>query len=112
MLPLTGFNVLSADFDSGRAYSPRFLWMWPNAKISVMGPDQLTAVMETVGKSVDPELRDRIERESDAAFSSARLWDDGVIPPARTRQMLALGLEAALGGRSEAPDTRFGVFRM
>ena len=86
--------------------------MWPNAKIGVMGPDQLTAVMETVGKSVDPELRDRIERESDAAFSAARLWDDGVIPPARTRQMLALGLEAALGGRSEAPDTRFGVFRM
>jgi 3-methylcrotonyl-CoA carboxylase beta subunit len=109
---LARLNVLFADLDSGRAYSPRFLWMWPNAKIGVMGPDQLTAVMETVGKSVDPELRDRIERESDAAFSSARLWDDGVIPPARTRQMLALGLEAALGGRSEADDTRFGVFRM
>ena len=86
--------------------------MWPNAKIGVMGPDQLTAVMETVGKSVDPELRERIEKESDAAFSSARLWDDGVIPPNRTRQVLGLGLEVALGGRSEIPETRFGVFRM
>lgn len=96
----------------GRAYSPRFLWMWPNAKIGVMGADQLTAVMETVGKSVDPELRDRIERESDAAFSSARLWDDGVIPPAQTRHMLGLGLKAALGGTSESVKTKFGVFRM
>ena len=86
--------------------------MWPNAKISVMGPEQLTAVMETVGKAVDPELRDRIERESDATFSSARLWDDGVIPPARTRQMLGLGLQAAVGGRKHTVTTRFGVFRM
>lgn len=77
-----------------------------------MGPDQLTAVMETVGKSVDPELKGRIERESDAAFSSARLWDDGVIPPARTRQMLALGLETALEGKKDEPATRFGIFRM
>lgn len=97
---------------SGRAYSPRFLWMWPNAKIGVMGPEQLTAVMETVGKSVDPELRDRIERESDATFSSARLWDDGVIPPARTRQMLGLGLQAALAGKRDETITKFGVFRM
>lgn len=96
----------------GRAYSPRFLWMWPNSKIGVMGPDQLTAVMETVGKSVDPELRDRIERESDAAFASARLWDDGVIPPAQTRHMLGMGLKAALGGSTEKQATRFGVFRM
>lgn len=96
----------------GRAYSPRFLWMWPNAKIGVMGAEQLTAVMETVGKSVDPELRDRIERESDAAFSSARLWDDGVIPPAQTRHMLGMGLKAALGGSAPKQDTRFGVFRM
>ena len=77
-----------------------------------MGADQLAAVMETVGKSVDPELRERIERESDAAFSSARLWDDGVIAPAQTRQVLALGLEAAVGGRLEAVKTRFGIFRM
>jgi len=62
----------------GRAYSPRFLWMWPNAKIGVMGSEQLTAVMETVGKAVDPELKARIERESEAVFSSARLW---VCPP-------------------------------
>jgi 3-methylcrotonyl-CoA carboxylase beta subunit len=58
----------------GRAFGPRFLWMWPNAKISVMGSEQLTAVMETVGKAVDPELKARIERESEAVYSSARLW--------------------------------------
>lgn len=58
----------------GRGYSPRFLWMWPNAKIGVMGSEQLTAVMETVGKAVDPELKARIERESEAVYSSARLW--------------------------------------
>lgn len=58
----------------GRAYSPRFLWMWPNAKIGVMGSEQLTAVMETVGKAVDPALKARIEQESEAVFSSARLW--------------------------------------
>jgi 3-methylcrotonyl-CoA carboxylase beta subunit len=86
--------------------------MWPNAKIGVMGPEQLTAVMETVSGKVDPELRDRIERESDAAFSSARLWDDGVIPPSHTRQMLGLGLRAALGGSNEEKSTKFGVFRM
>ncbi len=96
----------------GRAYSPRFLWMWPNAKIGVMGAEQLTAVLETVGKSVDPALRDRIESESDATFSSARLWDDGVIPPTQTRHVLGLGLKAALGGQSEKAETRFGVFRM
>lgn len=96
----------------GRAYSPRFLWMWPNAKIGVMGADQLTAVMETVGKSVDPELRDRIEKESDAAFSSARLWDDGIIPPSQTRHVLGMGLKAALGGVKDEQTTKFGVFRM
>ena len=98
--------------DSGRAYSPRFLWMWPNAKIGVMGSEQLSAVMETVGKSVDPELKARIERESDATFSSARLWDDGVIPPAHTRRVVAQGLRAAMGGSFEDEETRFGVFRM
>lgn len=84
--------------------------MWPNAKIGVMGPDQLGAVMEAVGKSADPQLKARIERESEAVFSSARLWDDGVIPPAHTRRVLAHGLSAAaLAGREE---TRWGVFRM
>lgn len=58
----------------GRAYSPRFLWMWPNAKIGVMGGEQLAAVMETVGKTVDVGLKERIDKESDAVFSSARLW--------------------------------------
>lgn len=106
----------SADENSGRAYSPRFLWMWPNAKIGVMGPQQLSSVMEAVGKTVDPELKDRIERESDAVFSSARLWDDGIIPPAHTRRVLGLGLKAALSSERLGDDGRekskFGVFRM
>ena len=97
---------------SGRAYSPRLLFMWPNAKIGVMGSEQLSAVMEAVGRTADPELKARIDRESEAVFSSARLWDDGVIPPAQTRQVLGLGLAAALGGKVEDVQTRFGVFRM
>ncbi|KAK8061369.1 methylcrotonoyl-CoA carboxylase beta chain [Apiospora phragmitis] len=98
----------------GRAYSPRFLWMWPNARIGVMGGEQLSKVMETVGQNPDPELRDRIESESDSVYSSARLWDDGVIPPQRTRRYLGLGLGAALLGKNEVKhgQTRFGVFRM
>ena len=96
----------------GRAYQPRFLWIWPSAKTSVMGPDQLTAVMETVGRKVDTGLRDRIERESEALFSTARLWDDGIIPPSHTRRVLGMGLQAALGGSVERKLTRFGVFRM
>ncbi|KAK1446289.1 carboxyl transferase [Colletotrichum melonis] len=97
----------------GRAYSPRFLWMWPNSRIGVMGGEQLAAVMETVGKA-DPKLKERIERESDATYSSARLWDDGIIPPQHTRKYLGLGLRAAMSGRNEvkAGDTKFGVFRM
>ena len=91
--------------------------MWPNAKIGVMGSQQLSAVMEAVGKAVDPELKDRIERESDAVFSSARLWDDGIIPPAHTRRVLGLGLKAALSsfetpGGGEREKSKFGVFRM
>ncbi|WYZ39253.1 hypothetical protein EsH8_III_001167 [Colletotrichum jinshuiense] len=98
----------------GRAYSPRFLWMWPNSRIGVMGGEQLAAVMETVGQKVDPELKERIERESDATYSSARLWDDGIIPPQHTRKYLGLGLRAAMSGRNEvkAGETKFGVFRM
>ncbi|KAJ5906909.1 methylcrotonoyl-CoA carboxylase beta chain [Penicillium subrubescens] len=97
----------------GRAYSPRLMFMWPNSKIGVMGSEQLSSVMEAVGKTADPALKARIDHESEAIFSSARLWDDGVIPPAQTRKMLGLGLAAALGGKEE-PDiqTRFGVFRM
>ncbi|KAI1632576.1 carboxyl transferase [Biscogniauxia mediterranea] len=100
----------------GRAYGPRFLWMWPNARIGVMGAEQLAGVMQTVGgqNGADPELRERIERESDAVYSSARLWDDGVIPPQHTRRYLGLGLRAAMSGRNDVVpgQTRFGVFRM
>ncbi|PHH68232.1 hypothetical protein CDD80_147 [Ophiocordyceps camponoti-rufipedis] len=98
----------------GRAYRPRFLWMWPNARIGVMGGQQLAAVMDAVGQKPDPELEARIERESDATYSSARLWDDGIIPPQHTRRYLALGLAAAMGGRNKVQpnDTRYGVFRM
>ncbi|KAI1765732.1 carboxyl transferase [Hypoxylon sp. FL1150] len=97
----------------GRAYGPRFLWMWPNARVGVMGSEQLVGVMEAVGQK-DPALRDRIEMESDAVYSSARLWDDGVIPPQHTRRYLGLGLRAALSGRNDVKPgtTRFGVFRM
>ncbi|KAI9811982.1 MAG: Methylcrotonoyl-CoA carboxylase beta chain, mitochondrial, partial [Thelocarpon impressellum] len=94
----------------GRAYSPRLLFMWPSARIGVMGGEQLSAVMSSVGKN-DPGLRERIDAESAATFSSARLWDDGVIPPAHTRRVLALGLDAALGGSVEERATRYGVFR-
>ncbi|KAL2220118.1 beta subunit of putative 3-methylcrotonyl-CoA carboxylase [Thermoascus aurantiacus ATCC 26904] len=97
----------------GRAYSPRLLFMWPNAKIGVMGSEQLSAVMEAVGRAADPALKARIDRESEAIYSSARLWDDGVIPPAHTRRVLGLGLAAALGGKVDKDvQTRFGVFRM
>ncbi|KAL8894855.1 MAG: hypothetical protein Q9207_008388 [Kuettlingeria erythrocarpa] len=94
----------------GRAYSPRFLFSWPNARVGVMGSEQLSAVMETVGKTVDPELKERIERESHAIFGSARLWDDGVIPPSHTRDVLGQALRAAKVG--EESKTKFGVFRM
>ena len=102
---------------SGRAYSPRFLWTWPNAKTSVMGPEQLSSVMEAVGKAADPSLKARIERESEATFGSARLWDDGIIPPEHTRQVLGLALQVAAAeevARKESAEgaTRWGVFRM
>ncbi|OJD11972.1 hypothetical protein AJ78_07373 [Emergomyces pasteurianus Ep9510] len=96
----------------GRAYSPRFLYMWPNAKIGVMGSEQLSSVMEAVGRTADPKLKERIDTESESVFSSARLWDDGVIHPAHTRMVLGLSLAAALGGRAEEVKTTFGVFRM
>ena len=86
--------------------------MWPNAKIGVMGSEQLSAVMEAVGRSADPELRARIDKESEAIFSSARLWDDGVIPPAHTRHILGLALQVSASGRSEEYATNFGIFRM
>jgi acetyl-CoA carboxylase carboxyltransferase component len=110
----------------GRAYEPRLLWMWPNARISVMGGEQAAGVLATVkrdqlardGKSLSPEeeaaIRDPIlekyEREGSPYYSTARLWDDGIIDPAETRQALALGLSAAYN--APIPDARFGVFRM
>jgi len=96
----------------GRAYSPRFLWAWPTAKTSVMGPEQLSSVMEAVGKKVDPKLKERIELESEATFSTARLWDDGIIPPSHTRRALGIGLQAAMSGNVDKKETQWGVFRM
>ncbi|KAK5698379.1 hypothetical protein LTR17_023714 [Elasticomyces elasticus] len=96
----------------GRAYSPRFLWSWPTAKTSVMGAEQLEAVMKAVGKNVDVGLKKRIEHESEVLFGTARLWDDGVIVPSQTRQVLGMGLRAAMGGKAEVKETEFGVFRM
>ena len=77
-----------------------------------MGAEQLSSVMEAVGKQVDPELKARIERESEATFGSARLWDDGIIPPEHTRRVLGMGLQAALGGQGADKETDWGVFRM
>ncbi|KAL8790116.1 MAG: hypothetical protein Q9213_000818 [Squamulea squamosa] len=94
----------------GRAYGPRFLWTWPNARVGVMGSEQLGSVMEAVGKGVDEGLKERIERETRAVFGSARLWDDGVIPPSHTRDVLGQALRAAKVGVER--ETKFGVFRI
>jgi acetyl-CoA carboxylase carboxyltransferase component len=96
----------------GRAYGPRQLWMWPNARISVMGGVQAAKVLTAVGgdPSLEGETVARYEREGDPYHSTARLWDDGVIDPHDTRKVLALGLDAA--SRAPIEPTRFGVFRM
>jgi 3-methylcrotonyl-CoA carboxylase beta subunit len=95
----------------GRAYSPRFLWMWPNARISVMGGEQAATVMETVGQpEVGATLRDQYEEQGHPYFATARLWDDGVIDPADTRDVLGLALSAA--ANAPLADVRYGVFRM
>ncbi|MFC0665615.1 carboxyl transferase domain-containing protein [Azotobacter chroococcum] len=110
----------------GRAYDPRFLWMWPNARIGVMGAQQAAGVLAQVkreqagraGQSFSAEeeeairqpIVERYERQAHAFYSSARLWDDGVIDPAQTREVLGLALSAALNAPIE--PTRFGVFRM
>ncbi len=110
----------------GRAYDPRFLWMWPNARIGVMGAEQAAGVLvqvkreqaERAGEAFDDEEAARIkapiveqyERQAHAHYSSARLWDDGVIDPAQTREVLALALSASLNAPLE--PTTFGVFRM
>jgi 3-methylcrotonyl-CoA carboxylase beta subunit len=110
----------------GRAYSPRFLWMWPNARICVMGGEQASSVLATVRRdaieakggnwSAEEEaafkqpLLDQFAEQSHPYYSSARLWDDGVIDPADTRRVLALGLSASLN--APIPEPKFGVFRM
>lgn len=110
----------------GRAYDPRFLWMWPNARIGVMGAEQAAGVLvqvkreqaERAGEAFDDEEAARIkgpiveqyERQAHAHYSSARLWDDGVIDPAQTREALALALSASLNAPLE--PTTFGIFRM
>jgi acetyl-CoA carboxylase carboxyltransferase component len=110
----------------GRAYSPRQLWMWPNARISVMGGEQAAGTLLTVrmeglaarGKTMSPEEQEafkapilaKYEQEGNPYYSTARLWDDGIIDPLDTRTVLGLGIAAALNG--PVPETRFGVFRM
>jgi 3-methylcrotonyl-CoA carboxylase beta subunit len=110
----------------GRAFSPRFLWMWPNARISVMGGEQAASVLATVKRdgltqkgntwSAEEEdafkapIRAQYETQGHPYYATARLWDDGIIDPVDTRRVLALGLAAAL--RAPIPETRFGVFRM
>jgi 3-methylcrotonyl-CoA carboxylase beta subunit len=110
----------------GRAYSPRFLWMWPNARIGVMGGEQAASVLATVRRdgiearggqwSAEEEeafkapIREQYEVQGHPYYSSARLWDDGVIDPAETRRVLALGLSASLN--APIPQTHFGLFRM
>ncbi len=99
----------------GRAYSPRFLWMWPNARISVMGGEQAATVLAIVRGSPDDEdfkapIRAQYERQGNAYYSTARLWDDGIIDPLETRNKLALGISAAYNAPIGEP--RYGVFRM
>ena len=110
----------------GRAYGPRFLFMWPNARISVMGGEQAASVLATVkrdnieaggGKWSEVEeeefkapIRDQYETEGNPYYATARLWDDGIIAPSETRRVLALAFSAALN--APVPETKFGVFRM
>jgi 3-methylcrotonyl-CoA carboxylase beta subunit len=106
----------------GRAYQPRFLFTWPNARISVMGGEQAAAVLATVNRDAEtwtPEqqeafkapIRQRYEEEGNPYFATARLWDDGIIDPPQTRDVLGLALAVTLSAPfPEAP--RFGVFRM
>ena len=95
---------------AGRAYAPRQLWMWPNARISVMGGEQAATVLSIVGEVDQDEIRAKYEHEGNPYYSTARLWDDGVIDPLDTRRVLALGISAALS--APIPETTFGVFRM
>jgi len=110
---------------AGRAYQPRFLWTWPNSRISVMGGQQAARVLSTVSEASQPggawasdaareafeaPILETYERECSPYFATARLWDDGIIDPLDTRRVLSIGLDAAL--HAPIPDTKFGVFRM
>src|SRR5438552_13637474 len=95
---------------AGRAYEPRQLWMWPNARISVMGGEQAATVLTMVGDADPDEIRAKYEHEGNPYYSTARLWDDGIIDPLDTRRVLALGISAALN--APIPETKFGIFRM
>ena len=110
----------------GRAYQPRQLWMWPNARISVMGGEQAATVLSTVkqdqataaGKSLSDKdidsirapILEKYETEGNPYYSTARIWDDGIIDPIDTRMVLALGISASLNAPFD--DSGFGVFRM
>jgi 3-methylcrotonyl-CoA carboxylase beta subunit len=110
----------------GRAYSPRFLWMWPNARISVMGGEQAASVLARIRRdSIEAKgnqwsdqeeeafkapIREQYEKQGHPYYASARLWDDGVIDPLDTRLVLGLGISASLN--APIPETKFGVFRM
>lgn len=110
----------------GRAYDPRMLWMWPNARIGVMGAEQAAGVLVQVKReqseragalfsnadeaALKQPILEQYERQSHPYYSSARLWDDGVIDPAQTRDVLGLALSAALNAPIE--QSRFGIFRM
>jgi acetyl-CoA carboxylase carboxyltransferase component len=110
----------------GRAYDPRFLWMWPNARISVMGGEQAAGVLTTVkrdqlareGKAFSAEdeqeirgpILEKYELEGSPYYSTARLWDDGILDPVQTRTALALAISAAYN--APIPPAKFGVFRM
>jgi acetyl-CoA carboxylase carboxyltransferase component len=110
----------------GRAYEPRLLWMWPNARISVMGGEQAAAVLTTVKRdqrardggtlsdsdedAIRRPILDKYEEEGSSYYSTARLWDDGILDPGETRQALALGL--AMAFNAPIPPPQFGVFRM
>ena len=103
----------------GRAYDPRFLWMWPNARISVMGGEQAASVLATVRTDLEDDeqveafkapIREQYETQGSPYYSTARLWDDGVIDPADTRRVLGMGL--ALAARVPVPAPSYGIFRM
>jgi len=110
----------------GRAYSPRFLWLWPGARVSVMGGPQAASVLSTVRRDqieaaggtwsaeeqaeFEAPIRARYDEQGSPYYSTARLWDDGIIDPAETRDVLGLALDVV--ARSPLPEPRFGLFRM